>query len=284
VRSLRYPVVLAALAAISYATLRAQTPDAAQVLTAARTALGGGKSLSAVKTFTITGRTRQLRGNNLVPIEFELNCELPDKYVRVDEFPAQDADPTTAGFNGDVLIQIPRLPAAPAPPEAAAAIATTAANGQGAALSPAERRVLALKQDFARLTLGMFAASFPSYPLTFKYAGEAQAPEGTADVLDVAGPGNFTARLLIQRETHLPVMTMWNGPPATGPGAAGAPPRVSAAPTEYRIYYGDFRSVDGMKFPFRLRRAVAGETVEETTVDRIRINPKIDSRKFEASK
>jgi hypothetical protein len=273
VRSLRYPGVLAALAVISYGTIRAQTPDAAQVLAGARAALGGEKSLSAVKAFSITGRTRQLRGDNLVPIEFELNCELPDKFVRVDEFPAQDAEPATSGFSGDALIQRPPLPAAPAP---------VAASGQGApAPGPAELRMLALKQDFARLTLGMFAASFPSYPLTFKYGGEAQAPEGTADVLDVAGPGNFTARLLVQRDTHLPVMIMWTAPAAPVPPGA---PQAAAAPIETRIYYGDFRSVDGMKFPFRLRRAVAGETVEETTFDRIRVNPKIDPRKFEASK
>ena len=39
--------------------------------------------------------------------------ELPDKYVRVDEFPAEDADPTSSGFNGEALIQIPQPPAPP---------------------------------------------------------------------------------------------------------------------------------------------------------------------------
>jgi hypothetical protein len=57
-----------------------------------------------------------------------------------------------------------------------------------------------------------------------------------------------------------------------------------AKPIEYRIYYADFRDVEGMKLPFRLRRAVAGETIEETTFDRIRINPKIDARRFEVPK
>jgi hypothetical protein len=36
-----------------------------------------------------------------------------------------------------------------------------------------------------------------------------------------------------------------------------------------------------MKFPFRLRRAVGSETVEETTFDRFRVNVRIDPRKFE---
>jgi len=99
--------MVVALAAISYSPLRGQAVDATQVLTAAREALGGEKKLSAVRSFTATGRTRQIRGNNLVPIEFEINCELPDRFVRTDEFPAQDADPTTQGFSGDDLIQVP---------------------------------------------------------------------------------------------------------------------------------------------------------------------------------
>jgi hypothetical protein len=182
-----------------------------------------------------------------------------------------------------------------------------------------------VKQDFVRLTLGMFAASFPSYPLTFKYAGLGEAPEGQADVLDVAGPASFSARLVVHRATHLPVMLMWQvpatsvvfrvpgqPPPATvPPGAvladAPAPPAEGASqedrtqyaatiatlrrqtlaqakPIDYRIYYGDFREVNGLKWPFRVKRAIAGETIEETTFDRIRINARIDPKTFEVPK
>src|SRR5580704_13251034 len=81
--------------------------DPAAVLAAAREALGGDARLSAVKTFVATGRTQQVRGDNLVPIEFEISCELPDKYIRKDEIPAQQSGPTTIGFNGDDLIQLP---------------------------------------------------------------------------------------------------------------------------------------------------------------------------------
>src|SRR6266568_7215244 len=102
--------ILAALAATVCSTVSGQTPDANQVLAATREALGGEKALSAVKTFVVTGRTRQVRGNNLVPIEFEISCELPDKFVRKDEIPAQDTDPTTVGFSGDDLIQFPPPP------------------------------------------------------------------------------------------------------------------------------------------------------------------------------
>lgn len=236
--------------------------DAAAILAAAREALGGEKKLTAVKTVTATGRTRQVRGENLVPIEFELFVELPDKYLRKDEVPAQESGPTASGFTGDELLQDPPLPAAPAPPPGAP---------PGPRPNMSAARVATLKQDFARLMLGMFAASLPSFPLTFKYAGLGEAPDGKADVIDVTGPANFSARLIVQRDTHLPVMLMWE---ASGP----AQPK----PVEQRMYFADFRDVDGLKLPFRTRRAVGGETIEETTFDRIRINPKIDPRKFEA--
>jgi hypothetical protein len=252
-------------------TLRGQPPDAARVLASAREALGGEKALSSVKTFVATGRTRQIRGNNLVPIEFEISCELPDKFVRKDEIPAQDADVTVTGFRGEELILFPTAPPGRAggPPGPPAGRGAPPAN-------PAQQRLITAKQDFARLMLGVFATSFPSYPLTFKYAAEGEAPEGKADILDAAGPANFAARLVVQRDTHLPVMLMWQQP--------ASPPTAQANPADYRMYYADYRTVNGIKWPFRIRRAVGGETIEETTFDRVSVNVKIDPRKFEAPK
>src|SRR5436309_8024454 len=109
-RVVRYAVLAVACALASSFPSQGQAPDAAQVLAAAREALGGEKNLTSIKTFTATGRTRQIRGNNLVPIEFEINCELPEKFVRRDEIPAQDTDITVTGFNRDDLIQFPPPP------------------------------------------------------------------------------------------------------------------------------------------------------------------------------
>ncbi len=65
---------------------------------------------------------------------------------------------------------------------------------------------------------------------------------------------------------------------------AQLPARPPVKPVESRIYFADYREVDGPQPPFRLRRAAGGETVEETIVDRYRINPKIDARRFEVRK
>jgi hypothetical protein len=332
---------------------------AEQVLAEARKALGGDK-LASLKTLAASGRTRRVRGNNLVPIEFEILLEIPDKYVRIDEFPAEDTDPTSAGFNGDALIQIPppmampgrgaappggpaappREPgAAPAGPPAAPPTAlppgagppgamppgATSPGGRGpmgTMMDPRRARIQSVKQDYARLALGLFAAA-NSYPLTFSYAAVAEAPQGRADVLDVKGEGNFALRFFINVETHLPIMVTWTTPPTnvivtvpgqpapasvapgavvvTGPPApaANAPKeetdkyakevlalrsKAQATPVEHRLYFADYRDVDGIRFPFRLRRAIGTETTEETTFDRFRVNAKIDPRKFEPLK
>ncbi len=265
-------LVLAAGVLFWEPALRGQARDVTQVLAAARDALGGEKNLAAVKTFVANGRTRQIRGNNLIPIEFEIACELPDKYVRRDEFPAQDAPPAIAGFRGDTAL--------------------------------GSQPIDATRSDYVRLMLGAFAAPLPSLPLTFTYAAEGDAPEGKADVLDVSGPAHFAAQFVLQRDTHLPVMLMWKGPPAGGPpsaggravgpppggGPVGPPPggaRAGGPPpaVEHRLYFADYRSVNGgVKWPFRIRHAVGGTTIEETTFDRVSINAKIDPRKFEAPK
>src|SRR5882762_9671469 len=196
---------LATVAASLAVLAQSASPNPAAILAATREALGGEKKLAAVKTVVATGRTRQVRGDNLVPIEFEIDIELPDKYVRKDEIPAQESGPSTAGFNGEALIQT---------------------------------KAPTVKQDFARLMLGMFASSFAGYPLTFTYAGQAEAPQGKADVLDAKGAPNLTMRVFIAQDTHLPIMVSWQAP--APPPRGGQPP---APPQESRIYFADYRDV-----------------------------------------
>ena len=68
-RSPGYPFVVAVLFAAAVPLAQTPKPDPGAVLAAARTALGGEAKLSAVKTIVATGRTRQVRGDNLVPID-----------------------------------------------------------------------------------------------------------------------------------------------------------------------------------------------------------------------
>jgi hypothetical protein len=290
---------------------QAAIDKAAPIVAAARQALGGDK-LAAVRTLSARGQTRRLRGNNLVPILFEMDLEFPDKYLRKDESPFDNSEPTSLGFNGSDLLQVP-------PPAAPPARAGAPPVPQAALDAGRTARIRTVKQDFVRFALGMFAQSFETYPLTFGYAAQAQAPQGTADVLDVRGADGFALRFLIQSETHLPVMVSWTLPPTSVVvAAAGQPPpttvapgavvvtapalppasapqeqkdqyarevqalrqKAQATPVEHRIYFADYRDVDGIKLPFRLRRAIGTDTTEETTFDRFQINPRIAAQKF----
>ena len=235
----RFLTVLTVFA--SFALLSAQGKDASQVLADSRAALGGDK-LESMKS--LSGKGRTLRTNpagDTVETEFEVAFELPDKYrLRAALMPMGNMTVyRETGFNADGLIeQIDR------PPNLSGGMVHIRIAGPGGAVDPEKmtpeqkaefdrQRVLANKKEYARLALGFFAAS-PAFPLEFTYAGEAEAPEGKADVIDVKGPDNFTARLFVNATTHLPLMLSWmdkeplmirmgpGGPNVTTGGGGGA--------------------------------------------------------------
>jgi hypothetical protein len=186
-------------------------------------------------------------------------------------------------------------------------------------------KVLMAKQEFARLTLGILAASTPAFPLEFSAAGQAEAPDGKADVIDVKGENGFVAKLFADSRTHLPLMLTWmareplvlsmGGPgPGRGSGGGGGSTitygggqGASATPAnrdqmmqdlearrkeaeaklrvvEYRLYYGDYKDVSGIKVPHTIQRSIDGKPSEETTLEKVRVNAKIDAKKFETIK
>lgn len=53
---------------------------------------------------------------------------------------------------------------------------------------------------------------------------------------------------------------------------------------EYRLYYSNYKTVNGVKLPHTLQRSIDGKPTEETTFDQIKVNPKIDSKKFTVTK
>jgi hypothetical protein len=49
---------------------------------------------------------------------------------------------------------------------------------------------------------------------------------------------------------------------------------------EYRMFYADYKAVDGIKLPMRIQRMIAGQPVDEIGLERIKINPKLDAKTF----
>jgi hypothetical protein len=177
--------------------------------------------------------------------------------------------------------------------------------------------VRSARHDISRLMLGWFGMTHPSLSARYTYAGEAESPDGKAYVIDVKNADGFAARLFIDEHTQLPLMVTYQGPQprivtARGPraGSGGAQPTPQAQPrqmteeerrrlaadadkqiremekqapvmVDYTLFFDDWREEDGIKFPHALRRASAGTTTEEWTVNKVKVNPKIDPKKFE---
>lgn len=323
-----------------------QGGDVNKVLAEMRAAMGGDK-VAAVKSLTGVGRTmRTASSGQSTENEFELAMELPDKYMMrsvIANMGPQMSIYRNAGFNGDGPINLvdtpPNLSGGGGGGVRVMMVGPggAMAGGGGAALTPEQKaasdkaQVLAQKKDFARLALAMFGQSFASFPLEFTYAGEAEAADGKAHVIDVKGADDFTGRLFVDQKTSLPLMMSWMGkepvqmtmgsrPGAPGGAAAGSgsvslgggatftagsgqpmseeqrkqmqaemearmkEAEANRRTVEFRIYYSNFKTVSGVKLPHTFQRSVDGKPTEEMTFDQIRINPKIDPKKFEITK
>jgi hypothetical protein len=326
-------ITLAACAWVAAEALAAgQAKDAGRVIADARDAMGGDR-LAAVKTLTATGRTlRTDPGGNTRESEFEMALALPDKYLMRSVMVAMGnmSIYRHSGFNGGQVIEEIDRP----PNLSGGNVVIRVAGPGGAAMDPekmtaeqkaeADRmRLAGNKREFARLALGLLAASPEAFPLEFAYAGEAESADGRADVIDVKGEGGFVARLFVDRETRLPLMLSWmDREPLVmqvGPGGAAIPGgggsmRVVTAPAgqgmtkeereklekdleerrkeaeatrrtvEFRLYYSDYRDVSGVKLPHRIQRSIDGKPTEEMIVDAFKVNPKIDARRFEVAR
>ena len=324
----------------------AQVGDVNKILADARAALGGDKKLDAVKTLAMTGRTLRTAPSGLtMEGDFEATIALPDKFVRRDMVAnlGNMSIYRMSGFNGDGVIN-----EMDQPPQLAGGgniiihqrvgSGGTFTSSGGAPPTPEEQEairkatIVTAKQDFTRLTLGIFAGSFPSYPLTMTYAGQAESPDGKADIVEVKGEGDFAAKLFIDATSHLPLMLSWmakeplqitnrqvggpgggtvvikgGGMDLTKSGGTSQAPPAKMTPeerekmakdfeaqareadskrriVEYRLFYADYRSVDGVMVPFRLQRSVDGKPTEEITFEKVKVNGKIDEKIFTVSK
>ncbi len=69
------------------------------------------------------------------------------------------------------------------------------------------------------------------------------------------------------------------------PNAEEARRRMEAmpppAPSTINLYLADYKNVDGVMLPHRLTQAVDGKTVEEWTIEKVKINPSVKADLFE---
>ncbi len=302
--------VLAAMVACGGLPATAQD-RAAEVLAAARQAIGG-RQLEELKTLAVDASMRRNAGAMQTAADVELLIELPDKYLRTDVFSGGPmGGGFSIGFNGDRAI---RPPGSSLLPGGGMVIRMGAGPGgppPGEPLSPDEQEkadglmLRSTRVELSRMMLGWFAKAHPALDARYSYAGEAEAPDGRAHVIDATGADGFAARLFIDQDTSLPLMVTFRAPQPRvvtmgGPGRRGGAPdgadrrgqgdelrgragaagEPAAAMADVTVYFDDWREVGGLRFPHTMRRATDGAVGEEWTITRVRVNPKLDAAKF----
>jgi hypothetical protein len=288
------------------------------VLAGIRAALGGEAKLAALKTVAVEGRTTRPRPDGSSSTSgFEWYMELPDKFVRREVFAQLGPNELSrrTGFNGaDVIDEVD------APPSMGGGmvIMRPGSPAPGGTATPEQLEaqkqatLLANRREFARLALGMFGAASQVYPVEFAYGGQAESPDGKADILDVKHPDGFAARLFVDATSHLPLMLTWMDKEPLrlqmggsrggsgnvqvmggGHGEQMDPEQIrremeqrrkeaeaNRKTVEYRLFYAEYRDVNGVRLPARIQRMIDGVPAEEYSLENVKVNSRIDAGKF----
>ena len=275
-----------------YAARAAGDTKAAELLAQARAAIGGDTKVSKVQALACSGTLQRAMGDRQIGGDVTIDLQLPDKFLRTDSIsPMGDAAlvVTEQGINGEKLLRNSKT--LNTPPGVVIRMPPPPASG-----SEAEMQMLRnSRSELARLSVALLLAAPSSMPLEFTYSGEAESPDGKADVIDVKGPSSFGAKLFLDKASHRPLMLVYRGVAprmvmqtqrGDGPGPEPHPePRSQpSAPEQVDInmFLDDYRAVDGVMLPHHITRAVDGLPTEEWTFKTIKVNPTFKSDTFAA--
>lgn len=131
----------------------------------------------------------------------------------------------------------------------------------------------------------------PDFPLTFSYAGEAQASDGRADMIDVRGPNDFSARLFVDKGSSRLILMTYPEPGArlisasSGAAPVGqepSPKDVTRAEVKYRC--SEYREVGGVMMPHLMTYESGGKIKAEYKLKRFELNPRFAPDHFDPRK
>ena len=297
--------LLSAAAVLALGLQVAAQDKSAEVMKQVRDALGGTR-LTQIKALSLEGPFAREMGPRQMQGTMSVTIQLPDRMHRSEETELPGgmsmervsvlAGTTTwediqnrGGMGGGMQI-VMRGP-------------------EGRELNPdqiEQNRLRRLRTEFNRYLLAFLGGG----ALAPTYVAVAEAPEGKADVLEVKNDTDQAVRLFVDQTTHMPLMLQYQetrlrmniADPGSG-GARGARGATGAAgatgapdpeelrrrqqsmppptPSTVTLYLGDFKKVDGVLLPHRLTQAVDGKTVEEWTIEKVKVNPAVKADLFE---
>ena len=274
------------------------------VIAQARTALGGEQRLTAVKAISAEGVSRRALGARSVESTVTLLLVRPDKLRRSEEssmFGATTERIST--FDGaqawDETVTAARVGGGGGgrgdhdhgPGGYAGAFGgadhnhaeglqgrgSTESSGSGVLTADQidAARLRRMKMELQRWTIAFLADS--NQPFT--YAGQAQSPDGPADVLETTDEAGRAVRYFIDPASHMPLMVQYQEVRAQGAAArasAGAPTLSTVA-----MHLSGYKKVDALLLPHQIDISVDGRASEAWTIDAFKINPKVKASAFQ---
>ena len=247
---------------------------AQRVLAAARQALGGEDALAAVRSLSLEGQLRRRvageDGETEMAGDVRVDSLRPDRYLRVDTvspMPGMPGIPLATGLDGEEA-WYGALPVA----SGMNVVIRAAAPGDAGGQTRLKDRIL---RESALFLVSLLAGGNGT---EFAWVGEAEAPEGRADVLQVTGRGGLDARprMMVRRE-------MGPGGGHARPGGSAPPEAMPTPPppVEAALFLSDWKRVGGVLLPHALNKTLEGKPYEEIVVSRYTLNdPKLTADKF----
>ena len=269
---------------------------AQQLLAQARAALGEEK-LKSLQSLSVEGSYRRTMGQMEMSGDVTYDLLLPDKMMRTETMrPFGDMEISRLeAINGDSIWEDQQQSGG----GGGMVMIRRGAAGSGGDPKKAQELVnLAIRSEFARMSLGLLLTTTANFPVEYAFAGEAEAPEGKADVIDVKGPSGFAARLFIDQTSHRPLMLTYKGKQprvmmhttrSSGPPSeADVEKRIKdseaeaakAPDVEYQLRFSDYKEVSGISLPHKISKGIEGDTSEEIEFKKFKINPTIKPEKF----
>jgi hypothetical protein len=259
-------------------SLAAAPSDLATVLADMRRALGGEAALRAVESFELTGnQTRMADAGPARTGRTEIAVQLPDKYLR-SQYDRRGV--SFQGFNVDFPIRGAR--GAAGRPNAVFVSGQTSPEEADRRLTQVAR---GYQREFARLALALFGRSFSAYPMELRYVGRESRADREFDVVEAVDAGGDVVGLAIDARSHLPAEIVWMAIPATVVTSGSARLTLTRPePVQHRMVLSAYRTEHGLNWPRVLSEYAGSQLVQETRVERVRINPDFPDGFFSATR
>jgi hypothetical protein len=283
-----------------------QAPDAASLLAAARTALGGEAALNAVTSFTVSGTLNvSIDAGRTATSSVAVYSQLPDKFVRIrrQDFTNPVGSFTLTeyrGFSGDEGIQEIVAPGAPFPVVMPGGRVGAVPTTPEEIAKARQKAIYAAKHPCIEFVVPLFAG-FALKDFSLEPSVALSAGNTAEDVVEFKGPDGFVWRLFLSRSSHLPVRMTWMAKPRviatttsrtvvssggqvkSSEGPTSLPtgdPSAGLADVEWQVALADYKVADGLNWPHRMTTSYGGLKIEDLQLGKFKINPKIDPAVF----